>query len=855
MDAFKDKTPGSGGHRNPHSTSFAAIGAALIPTAITAAVFLLAFVSVRWRYRNIYAPRTYFRTINHKDRTPSSSHTSVSWWHDFRALDDKFVLRHSSLEAYLFLRFLRLTVLICVVGCCLTWPILFPINATGGGGATQLDRISFSNVADGRRLYAHAVIAWVFFGFIILLITRERLFVMGLRQAYQTIPVNATRLSSRVVLYLNVPPEGLQERNLRRYFGGHAVKSWVVSNVTHLEKVVHKRDGKIDELEGLELKLLKSANRSKDDAPEDNDASSSQLPKPGGGVHRPKHRSKYLVGEEVDSISRLREDITNLVSDVDRVRQADSSSPGKRTGAIFVEFKDQVSAHQAFQQVRHPSPLTLQPKYIGIQPKEVIWQNLNLDPSLRITYSYIAIALAVATIIFWSIPVGIIGTISNINYLAHKFHFLRFINNLPAPILGLLTGLVPPLLLSSVVSYVPYLFQYVATLSGQPTSKSAVEWAQTWYFTFQVVQVFLITTFSSGAAALATKVANQPTTVPTLLAKNLPKASNFYLTYFIVQGLGTASKNILNYSDLLSFLFFYHVMNKTPRQKFNTYAQMKGISWFNVYPKFTNLAVIAIAYSCIAPLVLGFAAIGLFLFYLSYKYNLLYVIQVKTETRGESYTRSLQHLMTGVYLAELCLIGLFGIKKVAGPSTLMTVLLVVTALYHMTVNQYLSPLEKYMPVNVFSDEDEEQPLLRDDEVDTGSRANQADRSLVYRLGSGKVPAVLLDPLASLLEPRIFASQETLRPWLQDPEGESEELNSYNDEQLKNAYLLPAMASKTPKVWLPKDRKGFSKHEVSENEKAGLPSTDEGAELGPSNEILWNHDDFTTVPIFKQATRY
>ena len=38
------------------------------------------------------------------------------------------------------------------------------MNATGGGDATQLDRISFSNVVEKSRLYAHAVVAWVFFG-------------------------------------------------------------------------------------------------------------------------------------------------------------------------------------------------------------------------------------------------------------------------------------------------------------------------------------------------------------------------------------------------------------------------------------------------------------------------------------------------------------------------------------------------------------------------------------------------------------------------------------------------------------------------------------------------------------------
>lgn len=558
------------------------------------------------------------------------------------------------------------------------------------------------------------------------------------------------------------------------------------------------------------------------------------------------------MGEQIDSITQARKDLLNVLSDVDRVRTADSSSTIKHTGAVFVEFKDQRSAHQAFQVVQHPSPLTFQPRYIGVLPKEVNWQGLNLDPSLRISYSYLAVALAVAIIIFWSIPVGIIGTISNINYLTDKFKFLRFINNLPDPILGILTGLVPPFLLSTVVSYVPYFFKWIGNLSGQPTTFETSRWAQNWYFAFQVIQVFLVTSLSSGAAAVASKIANEPTSVPTLLAKNLPKASNFYLTYFILQGLGTASKQILNYTDLFEFLFFYKILNKTPRQKYNTYVYMKGISWFNVYPKFTNLAVIAIAYSCIAPLVLGFAGIGLFLLYASYRYNLLYVVQVKTETRGASYSKSLQHLMTGVYLAELCLIGLFGVKKATGPSILATALLVVTALHHFTVNKYLAPLEKFLPIEVLTDEDEESPLLGGD---TDHQQTQIERSRVHKLGSGRLPSILLDPLANLLEPRIFASQETLRPWLQDPEGEADERISYSEEQMKNAYLNPAFTSKTPKIWLPRDEKGLSKSEVQANEKDGLSSTDEGAELSPSNTVLWNHDDFSTVPIFKQPTRY
>jgi Late exocytosis, associated with Golgi transport len=99
-----------------------------------------------------------------RDRTPSSSQEGSHWFHDFCSLGDKFVLQHQSLDGYLFLRFFKIIISICFVGSCMTWPILFPVNATGGGGASQLDKLTFSNINDNGRLYAHAIISWLFLG-------------------------------------------------------------------------------------------------------------------------------------------------------------------------------------------------------------------------------------------------------------------------------------------------------------------------------------------------------------------------------------------------------------------------------------------------------------------------------------------------------------------------------------------------------------------------------------------------------------------------------------------------------------------------------------------------------------------
>lgn len=128
-----------------------------------------------------------------------------------------------------------------------------------------------------------------------------------------------------------------------------------------------------------------------------------------------------------------------------------------------------------------------------------------------------------------------------------------------------------------------------------------------------------MTSLSSSAIALIPAIINQPDHVPALLAENIPKSSNFYLTYFILQGLANSVTNIMNWNDLLGYIWFSLFAYKTPRDKYKRYIKLKNIAWGKVYPKFTNFLIIALVYSCISPLVLGFATIGLSLFYCSYK--------------------------------------------------------------------------------------------------------------------------------------------------------------------------------------------------------------------------------------------
>lgn len=51
------------------------------------------------------------------------------------------------------------------------------------------------------------------------------------------------------------------------------------------------------------------------------------------------------------------------------------------------------------------------------------------------------------------------------------------------------------------------------------------------------------------------------------------------------------------------------------------------------------------------------------LFWLVYRYNTLYVTKFRFDTGGLLYPTAINQLFTGLYLMELCLIGLFSSSK------------------------------------------------------------------------------------------------------------------------------------------------------------------------------------------------
>lgn len=387
-------------------------------------------------------------------------------------------MHHSSLDGYLFLRFLRVLCAICAFGCLITWPILLPIHATGGNGNSQLDLLSFSNVANPTKYYANAVVALIFFSkysqfaskafsnlglaFVFYVVTRESLYYANLRQAYLNSPAYATRISSRTVLFMSVPDAYKNEKRLRQVFGDTITRIWITSDCKQLAKLVDERDKLAFKLETAETKLIRRANKVRQKALKNGEFSSdtcldceSSNPAWSHKVKRPTHRLKFLFGEKVDSIRWYREQLVKVTKEVEVLQRKHQDGDAKKLSAMFVEFGSQSDAQIALQTLSHHQPFHMTPRFIGVAPNDVVWSALNLSWWQRIIRKFAVQGGLAALVIFWSFPAAIVGTISNITYLSKILPFLKFILKLPDFVKGAIEGLLPSAALVALMSLVP----------------------------------------------------------------------------------------------------------------------------------------------------------------------------------------------------------------------------------------------------------------------------------------------------------------------------------------------------------------------------------------------------------------
>lgn len=244
---------------------------------------------------------------------------------------------------------------------------------------------------------------------------------------------------------------------------------------------------------------------------------------------RPTHKTGFLglIGTKVDTIEYCNEKIKELVPELEAEQKATLRE--KQEPAAIVFFNSRSAAASASQTL-HAQVYDKWTVMEAPEPRDIIWPNLGrkiYDRQVRQVVVYVIVFLIV---VFYTIPLSAIAAVTTLEKLREKLPFLKVVVDQPK-IKTVLQAYLPQLALIVFLALLPTLLMFLSKCEGIPSRSHAVRAASGKYFYFIVFNVFLGYTIGSTLFNSLTTIINNPPMIVGMLAKSLPRAATFFLTF------------------------------------------------------------------------------------------------------------------------------------------------------------------------------------------------------------------------------------------------------------------------------------------------------------------------------------
>jgi len=726
------------------------------------------------------------------------------------------------------LRYLKVLLRIFIPLAVLIIPILIPLNVRSGEesrGVTGLDRLSWINVApkNTRFYWTHlclslVVVAWVcrVFWFELHVYTR-------LRQ--QRMVAQSSHRSGTTILVTNIPSDLGSSKALKEMYDIYPGGVRNVCMQRDYRKLSHKlsdRNAVALVLEAAETRLILKC------------LAASRTPRRYSPANEPAWR-RYIspedrqyctlplfglsgfpkipfVGHRVDLIEHYRSRLVALNKEIEDDRREEERFDAK--SSALIQFNQALGATMACQSVHHPNPHRLTSKQVEESAEHILWANVSVAWKESYVRTFLVGAIITSLCSACVVPVAFTGLLSQLNYLATVWPWLAWLGKIPGWVQGVLQGVLPPSLLTTVTVLLPIILERLILEQGVHTDTSAELLLQDYYFGFLFLQIFLVVSISSTLAAVLSGLSRDFESLAALISLSLPKTGNYFFSYMLLQGLSVSAGSLLQLSRLADFVFG-SFFDKTPRQKWER-ERAPERKWGTFFPVYTNLAAIGMIYSVVSPLILVFNIVTFSLFLIVEQYNLLNVSRFNTDTGGLIYPKAINQLFTGLYVMELYLVGLFFMVRdqqnrvtCAGQGVIMIAVFCLTAVYQVLLNQAYRPLFKNLPVMLEQEQSQGATEATDAEQCT------PDRHSVTALGRLFSQLEIMNNIRGRVR-LAFTLTAQHRPTIED------------DSEVKDT----ALGSKQPVIWIPEDPLGVSKGEIEETKR-----TSDSILISNSNALL------------------
>ncbi|KAK9453503.1 hypothetical protein V1511DRAFT_522718 [Dipodascopsis uninucleata] len=626
-----------------------AVWVGLLTSLGSSAFVFIMFCILRPRNTVIYAPKT--RVVRSNDSDTFSISTvspprlgpgAVSWISKVYQMSDDDLLDMIGLDAVVYLKFMKMCIMIFLCLSFLGLTVAIPINVTfalrndlaQSASSSDAFLLMTPTLVTGTPMIAHSVLAYAFDVIVCFFLYLTYRDILRLRQRYFNSEIYRQSLSSRTLLITEISKKYRSNRGIAMILAKakqprrieHVV---IARNVSGLGSLVKTREKLVLKLEKVLSKYLK-------------DVDNVPVERP---TMKPEKGTVVDCGNRVDAIDYLISRIQELENAIKKSRNNIDSRKEMPYG--FASYHTIGDAHTVAK--ANDSANLLDSARINLAPRreDIMWENLTITKAERLQKANGGKLIFFVLCISWIIPNAFIGTflsqISRIGVLWESFG--EYMDKHPTAF-SFIQGFISPAVTSAIFLILPLIMRKLSSWQGALTKSSRERNTLRKLYIFFVFNNLFVFTIFGVAWSAATQLyqlmqSNKSYTASEIfdalslgkqISNSIIGVSSFWVMYIIRVNFGSAL-DLIQVSNLLIRSFARRFLAPTPRQMIKwtappNFEYAAHYNWLLFY------VTIALSFTTIQPLVLVVTAFFFTIDRFLKKYSLTYVFATKVESGG-----------------------------------------------------------------------------------------------------------------------------------------------------------------------------------------------------------------------------
>eukprot|EP00042_Codosiga_hollandica_P056903 m.832104 g.832104 ORF g.832104 m.832104 type:complete len:786 (+) comp59457_c0_seq5:31-2388(+) len=682
----------------------------VIVNGAVAAIILLLVRLLFYRKPTVYTSRTKHPAAPHLGVPAEPNKSFFEFVKGIYTISERDCLDATGLDAILFIRFLKFGIQVFVYATFAGWLILIPIHATddfleasyNSSDSAQIepsgiDKLSMSNIStSSSRLWAHTVCTYAFTAVVMYLLVG----VLSDYQRYRAWHFEKPEVHQRSIVIFGIPMEYWNKSALTEKLGSlfQGIQSVsLVQNTADLPKIFANRAATLIKVEKAHYSYLANQEKAAQKAikkraklSEGRRESQAQMlssnevaAEARRNVDPPQTRDGGFLccgGQKVPAFEFFEKHLVEENSIV-RTKQDEFESNPKAFGVAFVTFQTLKQAAYAQQCVVSGLP-HLWETHGAVEPRNVLWTNLSLSTLVLSIRHWAALAIVFFLIFFFMIPIAFVQSLTNLEALGERVPFMKTIADSSPVVKSIIEGYLPTLILIIFLAILPMILMALTKLQGVWSNSAVIFGAAGKMMLFQVVNVFFASIISGSIFSSLNDVLNEPTSAASLLGKAIPNSGVFFINFVMIKTFSALPIQALLIGPLIVAPILRKFLATTPRD----FKNLQAPPMLNYIASLSGMILVLIAgfvYAIVAPVITIFCLAFFGLAHFIFKYQCMYVYAPPFESGGSYISTLLGWTVSCLFLAQLTIVGVIGVKQGAVPAALLFPLLVITIFFYL----------------------------------------------------------------------------------------------------------------------------------------------------------------------------